>query len=72
MFRMQNIKAQVLAASFKNAEQVHKCALSGCHSATLAPSIFKNLILYPMTDATIEGFEKDWGEVYGDKTILDF
>lgn len=71
-FEIYGLDCQVLAASFKNAEQVHKCALSGCHSATLAPSIFKNLILYPMTDATIEGFEKDWSEVYGDKTILDF
>ena len=34
--------------------------------------ILKAVITYPMTDAAIEGFEKDWKNVYGDKTILDF
>ena len=71
-FQVHNIKAQVLAASFKNAEQVHKCALAGCHSATVTADIMKALISHPMTDAAIEGFRKDWHTVYGDKKISDF
>ena len=63
---------KVLAASFKNAEQVHKCASMGCHSVTVTDDIMKLLISHPMTDAAIAGFEKDWQGVYGDKTILDF
>ena len=63
---------KVLAASFKNAEQVHKCASVGCHSVTVTDDIMKLLISHPMTDAAIAGFEKDWKGVYGDKTILDF
>lgn len=63
---------KVLAASFKNAEQVHKCASFGCHSVTVTEDIMKNLISHPMTDAAIAGFEKDWKGVYGEKTILDF
>ena len=63
---------KVLAASFKNAEQVHKCASVGCHSVTVTDDIMKLLISHPMTDAAIQGFDKDWQGVYGDKTILDF
>ena len=67
-----DLDCKVLAASFKNAEQVHKCALYGCHSVTVSADIMKTLISHPMTDAAIDGFEKDWKRVYGDKTILDF
>lgn len=63
---------KVLAASFKNAEQVHKCASCGCHSVTVSADVLKAVITHPMTDAAIDGFEKDWKAVYGNKTILDF
>lgn len=66
------LDCKVLAASFKNAEQVHKCACVGCHSVTISPNIYKILISHPMTDAAIAGFERDWASVYGDKTIQDF
>ena len=71
-FEIYGLDCQVLAASFKNAEQVHKCASVGCHSITATEDIFKLLINYPMTDAAIAGFEEDWKSVYGNKTILDF
>ena len=67
-----DLDCKVLAASFKNAEQVHKCALAGCHSVTVTADVLKALITHPMTDAAIEGFEKDWNKAFGDKTILDF
>lgn len=63
---------KVLVASFKTAEQVHKCASVGCHSMTVTADILRTVISHPMTDAAIAGFEKDWSSVYGDKTILDF
>lgn len=63
---------KVLAASFKNAEQVQKCASVGCHSVTVTDDILKMLISHPMTDAAVAGFDKDWKSVYGEKTILDF
>ncbi len=66
------LDCKVLAASFKNAEQVHKCALCGCQSVTVSADIMKTLISHPMTDAAIKGFDSDWKRVYGDKTILDF
>jgi fructose-6-phosphate aldolase 2 len=63
---------KVLVASFKTAEQVHKCAAVGCHSMTVTAEILRTVISHPMTDAAVAGFEKDWASVYGEKTILDF
>ena len=67
-----NLDCKVLAASFKTAEQVHKCSLAGCHSVTVTADILKALISNPMTDNAIAGFEQDWEGVYGSKSILDF
>ena len=69
-FKLHGLSTRVLAASFKNAEQVHKCALGGCHSVTVSADIMKALITLPMTDGAIAGFERDWTAVYGDKTIM--
>lgn len=70
--RIYNLDCKVLAASFRTAEQVHKCASAGCHSVTVSAKILKSLILNPMTDVAVRAFERDWEEAYGDKTILEF
>ncbi len=69
--KIYNSDCRVLAASFKNAEQVHRCACVGCHSVTVDDEILKTLISHPMTDMAIRNFDKDWTSVYGDKKILD-
>lgn len=71
-FEIYGTDCKVLAASFKNAEQVHKCASVGCHSVTVSADILSSLISHPMTDSAIAGFNKDWKGVYGDKSISDF
>lgn len=63
---------KVLAASFKTAEVVHKCAMVGCHAVTVSADILEKILSHPMTESAVEGFKKDWHEVYGVKTILDF
>ncbi|MBQ6907319.1 MAG: fructose-6-phosphate aldolase, partial [Clostridia bacterium] len=72
VFDNYGLDCQVLAASFKNAEQIHNCALCGCHTATISPDLFKIAISHPMTDSAIHGFTKDWKSIYGDKKILNF
>ncbi len=72
LFRQHNITdCKVLAASFKNAEQVFACAMEGCQSVTVTADVLKTFISHPMTDAAVAGFEKDWKSVYGDKKIAE-
>ena len=72
IFDNYGLNCEVLSASFKNCQQIHECALCGCHAATISPDLFKAAISHPMTDAGVAGFMNDWETVYGDKTILDF
>ncbi len=71
IFKNFNLDTRVLAASFKNVEQIHKAALVGSHAVTINPELFDMLIAHPLTDVAVNGFTKDWQGVYGEKSVLD-
>lgn len=71
IFDNYDVDCKVLAASFKNVQQVSEVALAGCHYATVSPDVLYALARHPLTDAAVEGFDRDWQGVYGDKTVLD-
>lgn len=69
---MYNLDAKVLAASFKNVQQVHEVAKAGVQSVTIAPDVFDQLLVHPLTDSGVAGFMSDWRHAYGEgKTVLD-
>lgn len=61
----------MLAASFKNVEQVHKVSMTGAHAVTINPDLFDMLIYHPLTYYAIDDFNKDWEMVYGDQKAID-
>ena len=63
-------ECKCLAASFKNAWQVHNCALAGCQSVTMSAGLFRDVLSHPLTEAAVEGFDRDWKSVFGERTIL--
>jgi len=66
------LEAKVLAASFKNVQQVHEVAKAGAHSVTIAPDVFDLLLNHPLTDSGVAGFVADWESSYGiGKNVLD-
>ena len=66
------LDAKVLAASFKNVQQVHDVAKAGAQSVTIAPDVFDLLLKHPLTDSGVAGFVSDWESVYGEDTnVLD-
>ncbi len=66
-----NLDCKVLAASFKNVEQLSQVALAGCHYATVSLDVLSASAKHPMTDLAVEGFDKDWKSVYGEKKVKD-
>lgn len=62
--KMYNLHTKVLAASFKNVDQVYRVSLTGCHSITLSYEIFLALTSHPMTDRGVLDFEKDGSQFY--------
>ena len=71
IYRAYSLPTQVLAASFKNAEQVHKVSLTGAHAVTINPDLFDTLLYHPLTFYAIDDFAKDWENVYGEKKVSD-
>jgi fructose-6-phosphate aldolase 2 len=61
---------KVLAASFKNVQQVHNVCINGAHGATIAPDIIKNLLSHPSTEANVNVFSDEWYKEYGVRSLL--
>jgi len=70
LFAAHGLPAKVLAASFKNVQQVLDVALAGAHSVTLAPELLDLVIRHPLTDSGLAGFVADWSAAYGAGTTL--
>ncbi len=65
LFEINGLDAKVLAASFKNVEQVHRVMLNGAQSVTVSPEIMDGLLKHPLTDSGVNQFVSDWEGVYG-------
>lgn len=62
--KMYDLNTRVLAASFKNVDQVYRVCLTGCHSVTLSYEVLLALMSHPMTDRGVLDFEKDGCQFY--------
>jgi fructose-6-phosphate aldolase 2 len=72
LIAVYDLDAKVLAASFKNVQQVHEVAKAGSQSVTIAPDVFDQLLVHPLTDSGVAGFVADWESVYGEgSNVLD-
>ena len=70
--RSYDLKADVLAASFKNSEQVLELVRQGVGAITAAPDVLAALIKNPATDAAIADQNRDFGFLVGERrTWLD-
>lgn len=71
LFDTYGLDSKILAASFKNVEQVHKSSLEGAHSVTLPLEVLENLLHHPLTDSSVEAFIKDWKTAYNQTYLID-
>jgi fructose-6-phosphate aldolase 2 len=62
--KLYGLKTKVLAASFKNVDQVYRVSLTGCHSVTASYEVILSLMNHPMTDQGVSNFEKDGAHLY--------
>ncbi|WP_432407154.1 fructose-6-phosphate aldolase [Wukongibacter sp. M2B1] len=72
LFKHYNLDSKVLAASFKNVQQVHSVSLAGAQSVTVNPEILDKMLEHPLTDWSVNQFINDWENIYGiGKLTLD-
>ena len=61
---------KVIAASFKNVEQVHALIAAGIQSVTVPPEVVFTMIDHPGTKIAVDEFSVAWREAYGRDTLL--
>ncbi len=72
IFAKNNMGCQVLAASFKNSQQVLELCRYGVGAATVAPDVIEGLVKNPAIDSAVEAFIHDFEGLTGPgKTMLD-
>ena len=71
IFENNGMETQMLAASFKNSQQVLELAEYGIGAATLAPEVIEGLVKNPAIDAAVDGFILDFEKLTGKKTMAD-
>ncbi|OAH56295.1 fructose-6-phosphate aldolase [Domibacillus aminovorans] len=71
LLEKHHYNCQVLAASFKNVQQVHNVCLDGAHGVTAAPDIIKGFLTHPATEANVQSFSDDWQKAYGEKSVVN-
>ncbi|AOT68884.1 transaldolase family protein [Geosporobacter ferrireducens] len=70
LFNTYKLETKVLAASFKNIQQIHGVALAGAHSVTINGELMDGLLQHPLTDWSIDRFSCDWEGVYGKNKLV--
>ena len=71
MLETQGLSSKILAASFKNVEQVHALIAAGIQSVTVPPEVVFSMIDHPGTKIAVDEFSAAWREAYGRNTLLD-
>lgn len=62
-FGLYAIETEVLVASIRNVEHVHKAMLMGAHIGTMPYAVMKELPNHPLTDAGLKKFMEDWNSI---------
>jgi fructose-6-phosphate aldolase 2 len=71
LFSIYRLPTEILAASFKNVQQVHDVCLAGAENVTVGPDLIEKFIAFPATPANVSVFKEQWQNVYGmDKSNL--
>lgn len=70
-FQVHGIETKVLAASFKNCEQVERCCEAGAHEVTVSPEILEQLLSHPLTVTAASSFAADWHAAYDGRSIAE-
>ena len=65
MFTNNGLKCEILAASFKNSQQVQALAQYGVGAATIAPAVIEGLVKNAAVAAAIDDFTRDFDGLCG-------
>ncbi|WP_428909928.1 transaldolase family protein [Niallia sp. Krafla_26] len=67
LFKTYELGCEILAASFKNLQQVFEVCLAGAETVTVSPDIIEKMIAFPSTGTDVATFKQQWQDFYGEK-----
>ena len=67
IFKLHDIKTQIISASIRNPIHVIEAAAAGSDIATVPFGVIKQMLKHPLTDSGIERFMNDWNSAFKDK-----
>lgn len=62
IFRLHEIKTEIIAASVRKPQHITQCALAGAHIATVPCQVLMDTMKHPLTDSGIARFKADWAK----------
>lgn len=65
IYAAYSFHTKILAASFKNVQQIHDTCLAGAAGVTVSYDLANILINHPLTQESVESFIQDWEGFYG-------
>ena len=71
IYSMYGKKTKLLAASFKNTNQIMQALLAGAEAVTASPELYTQMVKSPLIDDAISRFNADWTKLYGNKKIYE-
>lgn len=71
LYEMYDKPTKILAASFKNTNQIIQALLAGAKAITSPPELFTTMVESPLIDSAIDKFKNDWTNLYGNKKIYN-
>ena len=71
IYSMYGKKTKLLAASFKNTNQIMQAILAGAEAVTASPELYTQMVESPLIDDAISRFNADWTKLYGNKKIYE-
>lgn len=71
LFQIHNKETKILAASFKNTEQVMDSLMAGAQAVTVSVDLLTTMVENAIIDFAVDGFKKDWIKIYGEKKIYE-
>jgi len=64
IFKIHDIKTEIIAASIRSPLHVVDAARAGAHIATVPANVIKAMLKHPLTDSGIKKFMKDWNDTF--------
>ena len=66
-----NSSSKILAASFKNVNQVNQACRNGAQAVTASPDIFEQALTMPSIQKAVTDFHDDWRAIFGTEKIYE-